>query len=69
MPRKMDVTAHVIMGKNLDIERKFLKTVIDTVPSLIFVKDFRGRYVLANKLMEEVHGISKKRYNWEDKNI
>lgn len=56
---KVDVTEYVIMEKYLDREKKFLKTVIDTVPSLIFVKDFKGRYVLVNKSMEEVYGISK----------
>jgi two-component system cell cycle sensor histidine kinase/response regulator CckA len=36
----------------------FLRQVIDTNPHLIFVKDWEGRYVLANKAVAEFHGTT-----------
>jgi PAS domain S-box-containing protein len=36
----------------------FLRQVIDTDPHLIFVKDWEGRYVLANAALAEFHGTT-----------
>jgi two-component system, cell cycle sensor histidine kinase and response regulator CckA len=36
----------------------FLRQVIDTNPHLIFVKDWEGRYVLANEAMARFHGTT-----------
>src|SRR5207249_1679052 len=36
--------------------QKFLRQVIDTNPHLIFVKDWEGRYVLANEAVAELYG-------------
>jgi PAS domain S-box-containing protein len=36
----------------------FLRQVIDTTPHLIFVKDWEGRYVLANRAVAEFHGTT-----------
>jgi PAS domain S-box-containing protein len=38
--------------------QKFLRQVIDTNPHLIFVKDWDGRYVLANEAVAELYGTS-----------
>ena len=38
--------------------QQFLRQVIDTNPNLIFVKDWDGRYVLANEAMAQFHGTS-----------
>ena len=46
------------MGKKLRNSEKFLKLIIDTDPNIIFVKDTNGKYVLANKSMAELLGIS-----------
>jgi PAS domain S-box-containing protein len=38
--------------------QKFLRQVIDTNPHLIFVKDWDGRYMLANEAVAELYGTS-----------
>lgn len=38
--------------------QKFLRQVIDTNPHLIFVKDWEGRYVLANAAVAELYGTN-----------
>jgi PAS domain S-box-containing protein len=38
--------------------QKFLRQVIDTNPHLIFVKDWEGRYVLANAAVADLYGTS-----------
>jgi PAS domain S-box-containing protein len=40
----------------LQRERAFLRQVIDASPSLIFVKDRSGRFLLANRALAEVYG-------------
>ena len=42
----------------LDRQQLLLQKVIDTDPSLIFVKDFEGRFVLVNRAVAEVYGCS-----------
>jgi two-component system cell cycle sensor histidine kinase/response regulator CckA len=37
---------------------RFLRQVIDTNPNLIFVKDWEGKYVLANEAMAQFHGTT-----------
>lgn len=44
-----DITATKIAEDKLDAERKLLRTIIDHLPSRIFVKDTAGRYVLNNR--------------------
>ena len=39
-------------------QQQFLRTVIDTDPSLIFVKDWEGRYLLANKATADFYHLS-----------
>src|ERR671921_2468089 len=38
--------------------QQFLRQVIDTNPHLIFVKDWEGRFVLANAAMAQFHGTT-----------
>ncbi len=40
--------------------RKFLLNVIDNVPNLIFVKDFEGKFTLANRSLAELYGVDVK---------
>ncbi len=40
--------------------KSFLNRVIDNVPSLIYVKDRIGRYVLTNKAFADLHGLDVK---------
>ena len=42
----------------LQNERSFLRKVIDTVPSTIFVKDAQGHYLLVNKAMARFFGTT-----------
>ena len=44
--------------ENLRQQQKFLRTVIDTDPSLIFVKDWEGRYLLANKATAAFYSLT-----------
>jgi two-component system cell cycle sensor histidine kinase/response regulator CckA len=38
--------------------QQFLRQVIDTTPHLIFVKDWEGKYVLANEAVAQFHGTT-----------
>ncbi|MEO6992321.1 MAG: SpoIIE family protein phosphatase, partial [Lacunisphaera sp.] len=44
-----DITATKIAEDKFEAERKLLRTIIDQLPSRIFVKDATGRYVLNNR--------------------
>lgn len=46
--------------ETLHRERSFLRKVIDTVPSAIFVKDSEGRYLLVNEAMARFFGTTVK---------
>ncbi len=39
-------------------QQEFLQKVIDTVPSWIFVKDWEGKFVMANQALADVYGTS-----------
>jgi len=43
---------------DLQVQRDFLRLVIDTIPSLIFVKDWEGRFRLANRATAELYGTT-----------
>lgn len=47
----LDEARHIIV--RLQQENKLLRTVIDTVPSLIYVKDTQSRFLLANRMTLE----------------
>ncbi|MBW4465118.1 MAG: PAS domain-containing protein [Pegethrix bostrychoides GSE-TBD4-15B] len=44
--------------ETLQQQQQFLRTVIDTDPSLIFVKDWEGRYLLANQATADFYQLS-----------
>ncbi|MBD3885296.1 PAS domain-containing protein [Phormidium tenue FACHB-886] len=43
--------------ETLQQQQEFLRAVIDTDPNLIFVKDWEGCYLLANKAMADSYGL------------
>jgi len=47
---------HDEVERRLALERNLLRTVSDTIPDCIFVKDTEGRIVLANKAFAKLHG-------------
>ena len=47
--RKRHESARQQVEEHLRQQQDLLRTVIDTVPNMIFVKDWEGRYLLANK--------------------
>lgn len=53
-----DITEVKNTHEVLQQERAFLKQVIDAVPSVIFVKDSEGRFLLANLALAESYGAS-----------
>ncbi len=52
----VDVTDRKRAERELQENQDFLRQIIDTVPSPIFVKDREGRFVMVNKAMAEVYG-------------
>jgi PAS domain S-box-containing protein len=48
-----DITDYNQLKSELERNNKLLKTVIDSVPSLIWMKDVQGTYLHANKAFEE----------------
>ncbi len=49
-----DITERKASEKALAESRKLLQTVLDNSPALIYMKDLQGRYILVNKVWEEV---------------
>jgi len=39
-------------------QQRFLRTVIDTTPHLVFVKDWDGRFTLVNKAVADIYGTT-----------
>lgn len=55
-----EVTDRVRAERERDEAERFLHTVVDHLPSTVFVKDARtNRYVLINKAAEEMYGVSR----------
>jgi PAS domain S-box-containing protein len=51
-----DITKRKQAEKNLKQQEKFLRNLVNTVPSLIFVKDWDGRFVLVNQATANIYG-------------
>ncbi|MFA6164041.1 MAG: PAS domain S-box protein [Methylobacter sp.] len=51
-----DITDIKISQEALHHERAFLRQVIDAAPSMIFVKDREGRYLLGNEAVAQAYG-------------
>jgi len=46
------------LGRSLEQQQNLLRTVIDSLPDLIFVKDTQGKFVLANKALASAAGTA-----------
>ena len=44
--------------KELKEQREFLREIIDTDPNLVFVKDWHGRFTLANQAVADIYGAT-----------
>jgi two-component system, cell cycle sensor histidine kinase and response regulator CckA len=53
-----DVTQRMEAELEVRRQKEFLGKVIDTTPSLIYVKDWEGRFVLANEAMAALYGTT-----------
>jgi PAS domain S-box-containing protein len=51
-----DVTAHKLAEREIDFQKQFLRNVIESIPSVVFVKDEEGRYVLGNAATARLYG-------------
>ncbi len=56
--RKLAETERKLAAANLKQQQQFLRTVIDTTPNLIFVKDTTERYLLVNKAMANLYSLT-----------
>ncbi len=55
-----EVCERIHIENQLSKIRKFLLKVIDNVPNIIFVKDFEGKFTLANRPLAELYGVDVK---------
>lgn len=53
-----DVSERILAIEKQKMYQDFLRTIIDTSPNLIFVKDTAGRYVLVNEALSKVFNTS-----------
>ncbi|MFA5017705.1 MAG: PAS domain S-box protein, partial [Methylobacter sp.] len=53
-----DITDIKSTQEALQYERAFLRQIIDAVPSIIFVKDREGRFMLSNEALAQCYGTS-----------
>ena len=54
----MDVTSQIANERELARERDLLRTIIDNVPDLIYVKDRAGRFITANASLLKLLGLN-----------
>ncbi|AGW14393.1 putative PAS/PAC sensor protein [Megalodesulfovibrio gigas DSM 1382 = ATCC 19364] len=54
----LDVTQRTLAEEQLNEQRVFLRQIIDTVPSLIFVKNREGRFLLVNKALADLYATT-----------
>ncbi|AIE87165.1 PAS domain S-box protein [Fimbriimonas ginsengisoli] len=53
-----DITEQKLAAKQLATQREFLRSVIDTDPNFIFVKNWDGAFLLANKSLAAAYGTT-----------
>jgi PAS domain S-box-containing protein len=53
------LSAAVASGSSLERERKLLRTLIDTLPDVVFTKDTGGRFVNCNPATLALHGVER----------
>lgn len=58
MAIKDDITEQRKAELNLELERQLLRRIIDMVPYYIFIRDEENRYLLANRALASVYGLS-----------
>jgi len=51
-----DITRHFNTNKALRRSREQLQSIIDNVPSLVYLRDMQGRFILTNRLYNEIFG-------------
>lgn len=54
----IDITERKQAERALAEQQRFLRSVIDTDPNFVFVKDYDGRFVLANRALAAVYGAT-----------
>ncbi len=54
----IDMTDRRRAEENARAQHAFLRKVIDTQPSLVFAKDWNGRFTLANQAVAEIYGTT-----------
>jgi PAS domain S-box-containing protein len=54
----LDISQRKRIEQVLQFERTFLRNVIDTTPSMIFVKDWNGRFVLVKESLARAYGTT-----------
>lgn len=54
----IDITELKKAKRQLANERNYLRQIIDTIPSFVCVKDYSGRFVLANKALSNAYGTT-----------
>jgi PAS domain S-box-containing protein len=47
-----------LVATELERQRSFLRNVIDVTPNVIFVKDYDGHFVLANRMLGQLHNMT-----------
>ena len=55
---KSEIEERKRFEKELKKQESYLRTIIDTDPSMIFVKDSRGRFVMANQAVADTYGTT-----------
>ena len=53
-----DITERRQIEEDLKKQQEFLRHIIDYNPNVVIVKDYEGRFVLANRTAEKEYGIS-----------
>ncbi|MBK6964876.1 MAG: PAS domain S-box protein [Bacteroidales bacterium] len=56
----INITDKILARQAIDNERKTLRTLIETIPDHVFMKDLDGRYITCNSRFESLAGISGK---------
>ncbi|MCB9014900.1 MAG: PAS domain S-box protein [Lentimicrobiaceae bacterium] len=56
----IDITENKKNQLAIDNERKMLRTLVETIPDLFFLKDPQGKYITCNNMFEKLTGLSAK---------
>ena len=51
-----DITDRILMEEQLEQERSLLRTIISTIPDMVFLKDVNGVFLAANPAFQQVAG-------------